>query len=67
MENFKNFIIKYRGAILGGIIAIIALILRIHEFLIWCLIIAAGIFVGNYVQQNKDKVKDGIRKIVDRW
>jgi len=67
MENFKEFLIKYRGAIIGGIIAIIMLILRIHEFLIGCLIIAAGILIGNYVQQNKEKVKDSIRKAVDKW
>ena len=67
MEQFKDFFIKYRGAIIGGIIAIIALMLRIHEILIGGLIILAGIFLGNYVQQNKEIVKDWIRKIVDRW
>lgn len=67
MEQFKDFLIKYRGAIIGGIVAIIALILRIHQFLIYCLIILAGIFVGNFVQQNKEFVKDKIRKIVDKW
>lgn len=67
MEQFKEFLIKYRGAIAGGIIAIIALILKIHEFLIGCLIIVAGILIGNYVQQNKEKVKETIRRIVDKW
>lgn len=67
MDQFKDFIVKYRGAIIGGIVAIIALILRIHEILIGCLIIVAGIFAGNYIQQNKERVKDKIRKIVDKW
>lgn len=67
MEQFKEFLVKYRGAIAGGIVAIIALMLKIHEILIGCLIILAGIFIGNYVQQNKEIVKDKIRKIVDRW
>ena len=48
-------------------VGIIALILKIHEFLIGCLIIVAGILLGNYVQQNKEMVKDKIRKIVDKW
>ena len=30
MDEFKEFLIKYRGAIIGGIVAIVALILRIH-------------------------------------
>lgn len=67
MEQFKEFFIRYRGAIIGGIIAIIALILKIHQILIGLLIIAAGILAGNYVQQNKEKVKDCIRRVVDKW
>ncbi len=67
MEKFKNFILEYRGAIIGGIIAIVALVLRIHEFLIGCLVIAAGILAGNYVQKNKEIVKEKIRDLVDRW
>ena len=67
MEQIKDFIVKYRGAIIGGAIAIIALILKIHEFLIGCLIIVSGILIGNYIQQNKEKVKEVIRKTVDKW
>lgn len=67
MENFKDFIVKYRGAIIGGIIAIVLLILKIYQILVGCLIIVAGVLIGNYVQQNKEKVKDGIRRLVDRW
>ena len=67
MEQFRDFLVRYRGAIIGGIIAIICLIFKIHEFLIGCLIIIAGILIGNYVQQNKEKVKNKIREIVDKW
>ena len=67
MEKFKDFIVKYRGAIIGGIIAIVLLILKIYQFLVGCLIIVAGILLSNYVQQNKEKVKEGIRRLVDRW
>lgn len=67
MEQFKNFIIRYRGAIIGGAIAILALILKIHKILIGCLIIIAGILIGNYVQQNKEFVKDRIKNIIERW
>lgn len=67
MKKFKDFIINYRGAIVGAIVAMVALMLRIHEILIGAIIIVAGMIAGNYVQQNKEKVKETIRRIVDRW
>ena len=66
MEDVKNFIIKYRGAIIGAIIAIIALILQIYKFIIGVLIIALGIIVGNYIQHNKEIVKEAIKNFVDK-
>lgn len=67
MENFKDFMIEYRGAIIGAIVAILVLIFQIHKFVIGCLIIIAGILAGNYIQRNKENVKEKIRKILDRW
>jgi len=66
MENFKNFLIKFRGAIIGGLIALIALLLNLHKVLIWILIIVAGILAGNYVQNNKDFVKDKLKSYIDK-
>ena len=67
MEQVKDFLIKYRGAIIGGIIAVICLICHIYRFLIGCLVIFAGIFIGNYVQKNKETVKEEIKTIIERW
>ena len=66
MENIKNFLIKYRGAIIGGIIAFIALLLNFHKVLIWILIIIAGIVIGNYVQNNKEIVKEKLKSYIDK-
>lgn len=67
MNNFKDFVMEYRGAIIGAIVAMLVLIFQIHKFVIGCLIIVAGILVGNYIQRNKETVKEKIRKILDRW
>ncbi|MBO4815670.1 MAG: DUF2273 domain-containing protein [Clostridia bacterium] len=66
MEGIKNFLMKYRGAIIGGIIAIIALLLNLHKILIWILIIVAGIVIGNYVQHNKEIVKEKLKYYIDK-
>ncbi len=67
MEDFKNFIFKYRGAILGGLIALLALLLRLHILLLWILVIIAGIFIGNYIQNNKEFVIDKIKSYLDKF
>lgn len=66
MEDLKNFLIKFRGAIIGGIIAFIALLLNLHTILMWILIIVAGILLGNYVQHNKEFVKDKLKSYIDK-
>ncbi len=66
MEDFKNFLIKYRGAIIGGLIALVALLLNFHKVIIWVLIIVAGIVIGNYIQYNKDFVKEKLKSYIDK-
>lgn len=66
MEDFKNFLINFRGAIIGGLIAFIALLLNLHTVLMWILIIVAGILIGNYVQHNKEFVKDKLKSYIDK-
>ena len=66
MEEIKKFLIKYRGAIIGGLVAILALILNLHKLLIWLLIVIAGILIGNYIQHNKEMVKEKLKFYIDK-
>ena len=66
MENFKNFLKNYRGAIIGIIIAIIILATRFYNVILWAVVIIIGAIVGNYVQHNKESVKDKIINFIDR-
>lgn len=66
MEKVKKFLIKYRGAIIGGVIAILALLLNLHKVLVVALIIVAGALIGNYVQYNKETVKEKIKFYIDK-
>ena len=66
MEKVKQFLINYRGAIIGGIVAIVALLLNLHKALIVILIVIAGIFLGNYVQHNKELVKEKLKSYIDK-
>lgn len=66
MDSFKNFIVKYRGAIIGAIIACLVLLTRLHELILAVVVIVMGIFIGNYVQQNKYDVKEKLKNFIDR-
>ena len=66
MENIKNFIIEYRGAIIGIIIAIILLSTKLYMLIVGIILIAICAFIGNYVQHNKYEVKEKLKNFIDR-
>lgn len=66
MEDFKKFVTQYRGAIIGVIVAIVILATRLYALIVGVLLILAGAFVGNYVQQNKDDVKNKLKNFIDK-
>ena len=66
MKDLKGFIYEYRGAIIGGIIAIIVLATNLLKFAIALIVVCAGVFLGNYVQQNKYEVKEKLVNLINR-
>ncbi len=66
MEDLKKFIMQYRGAIIGVIVAILLLATRLYMLIIGILLILVGAFVGNYVQQNKNDVKTKLKNFIDK-
>ena len=66
MDELKRFLIEYKGAIIGAIIAIIILCTGLYKLMIGIILIAIGIFVGNYVQKNKYEVKEKLKNFIDR-
>lgn len=66
MDGFKKFICEYAGAIIGGIVAIIILCTRLYELIVGIILVAIGIFIGNYVQRNKYEVKEKLKNLIDR-
>ena len=67
MNTFKDFWDNYKGAIIGVIIAIILSATKFYELIIGIILIIIGAFVGNYIQQNKQIVKDRLKSFIDRF
>ncbi len=66
MNDFKGFLYEYRGAIIGAIIAIIVLCTGFLKLALAIIVICAGIFLGNYVQNNKYEVKQKLLDLINR-
>lgn len=66
-DDFKKFCIDHKGAIVGGLIAVIIAFTALRYVLMVLLIIGAGIWVGNYVHKNKEKVKDALKNFIDKF
>ncbi len=69
-ENDKNFawyINEYKGAIIGGVIALLFIATGLSKLVIGLAVLAIGVFLGYYIQRNKDKVKDMLRGLIDKF
>lgn len=66
-DEFKNFCMKYKGAILGALIAIILVFTGILDALIVIGIVILGMILGNYVQRNKEIVKEKLKNFIDKF
>lgn len=66
MDNFRDFWNQYKGAIIGVVVAILILITRLHDLILAIVIIIFGAFIGNYVQQNKEYVKEKLKNFIDK-
>ena len=66
-NKINNFVANYGGATIGGLIALILCFTQIYRLLIGIVIVLAGMFLGNYVQKNKDSVKEKLKEFIDKF
>ena len=66
MKEIKDFLMKYRGAIIGALIAILILCTGFYKLIVGIILVCIGIYIGNYIQINKDFVKEKIKNFIDK-
>ena len=66
MNEMKDFFMKYRGSIIGALIAILVLCTGFYRLIIGIILVYIGIYVGNYIQLNKSNVKEKIKNFIDK-
>lgn len=66
MNEIKDFFMKYRGAIIGALIAILILCTGFYRLIVGIILVCIGIYLGNYIQINKNEVKEKLKKFIDK-
>ncbi|MFG6318262.1 MAG: DUF2273 domain-containing protein [Clostridia bacterium] len=66
-KNFAWYVKEYKGAIIGAVIAILFVATGLSKLVIALLVIVAGMFLGYYVQNNKESVKEILRNFIDKF
>lgn len=65
--DLNKLVENYGGAIIGGIVALILCFTKLYKLLIIAILIIAGAVIGNYVQKNKEVVKEKLKTFIDRF
>jgi len=65
-NELLNFISKYWGAFVGGVIALIIATTALYRIAVGIVLIIAGLWFGYYLQHNKEKVKEKLKKLIDK-
>ena len=66
-KSFAWYVKEYKGAIIGGLIALVFIATGLSKLLISLVVIALGILLGNYIQNNKDTIKDTLKEFIDKF
>lgn len=70
MDSFKIFCDKYGGAIIGFLVGLVLAIILfctdLYKFIIAILLIIVCVYLGNYVQRNKESVKEKTKNFIDK-
>lgn len=66
-ETIKEFFKTYGGAVIGGLVAVILCFTKLYQLLVWVALVIGGMFLGNYVQNNKEVVKEKLKQIIDKF
>jgi uncharacterized membrane protein len=64
--GFKGFFQKFGGAIIGGLIALVLACTSLYRVVIGIVLVAIGMWAGNYFQKNKEVVKEKLKSLIDK-
>ena len=65
--NSKEFLDRYLGMLVGVAIALVAIAFGFVKVLVYVALIIASGWLGKYVQDNKEVVKEKLKSIIDKF
>ncbi len=70
MDKWKEIWEAYKGAIIGVIVALMAIFLimtNLYKVILAVILIVLGALGGYYIQQNKIDVKEKLKNFIDKF
>ena len=65
-KKFVWYVKEYKGAIIGGIVALVFIATGLSKLLFNLVLIVLGMIIGHYIQNNKDTVKQTLKEFIDK-
>ena len=66
MDDFRKFMDKNWGGLLGAIIALILACTDLYRVIVGVVLICCGAWLGNYIQHHKEKAKSNMKNFIDK-
>lgn len=65
--NSREFFDRYLGMIIGIIIAVLVIMFHLVYFVECIALIVGAAWLGKYIQANKEKVKENLKNMIDKF
>lgn len=65
--SFNEFMDKYLGMIIGIVVAVLLIVLNLLYVAECIVVIVAFAWLGKYIQGNKEKVKEKLKGMIDKF
>ncbi len=66
-EKIGKFFLNYGGFIIGIIVGIIVVAFGIIDAILTIAVIVGFGLLGAYIQKNKNKVKEVLKNLIEKW
>lgn len=66
-NKLGKFLEEFGGFIVGALIGILLVLCKVVDIIVTIVIVVGFGFLGTYIQRNKNKVKEVLKNLIEKW